>query len=161
MISMATAPSFATYKRLSDPYEKNGKMYIDVEHPNTKNKRSVRWYFEKEAAKVCGKKAEITTGCKNLKRVRGFSKGPILVIRGVRTKEDEEWCQLSNARYAVGIGWHIVSEEQLPADYPSNFKFLLLGWNEAALDETHLKSASTLANILSAKEKKGEYVSFD
>jgi hypothetical protein len=156
---MSTAPSFANYKRLSDPYEKNGKMYIDVEHPNTTNRRAVRWYTEGEVAKNYGKKIKEEEP-KDLKRVRGFSKGPILVIRGIRTKADEEWCQLSNARYAVGIGWHIVSEESLPEQWPPHFKFLLLGWNEASYDDKHLKSASDIANILTAKEKKGEYISF-
>ena len=37
------APSFQTYKQVvEEPFMKNGKLYVTVEHPNTKNHRDVR-----------------------------------------------------------------------------------------------------------------------
>ena len=50
------APSFQTYKVISnEPFLKNGKMYITIEHPNTHNHREVRWYTEKEYERAYGK----------------------------------------------------------------------------------------------------------
>lgn len=156
---MPTAPSFKDYKRLSEPFAKNGKMYIKVEHPNTHNARDVRWYTDAEFAKNYGKQEKKDDGWDGLKHARGFDNGPILVIRNVRGPADEEWCKASCARYAVGIGWHIVSTDEFPADAPEHFKYVLLGWNEFRLgDDRHMKDPNALAAIISAKCRKGEYV---
>ena len=54
------APSFQSYKVIvAEPFTKNGKLYITVEHPNTKNHRDVRWYSEKEYRAAYGKSAPI------------------------------------------------------------------------------------------------------
>lgn len=53
------APSFQTYKVIvAEPFYKNGKLYITVEHPSTKNHRDVRWYSEKEYARAYGNKSK-------------------------------------------------------------------------------------------------------
>ena len=150
------APSYQKYKVIGEPYAKGEKMYIKLEHPNTHNVREARWYNELEYAKAYGKQ-EKEDGFDNLRQVRGFADGPILAIRNVRP-EDEEWLKSSCARFAVGIGWHIVSTDEFPNDAPEHFKYLLLGWNEASLDERHMKAPAILAKILSDKARKGEYV---
>lgn len=159
---MPTAPSFESYKRISEePFIKNGKYYITVEHPNTKNHRDVRWYSEAEFAKAYGKKlssGDEDKGWDNLKRVRGFEKGPILVIRGNRAA-DEEWLRASIARYAVGIGWHFISTDTFPEDAPEHFKYLLLGWDEFRDgDDRHMKTPAELSTILDKKARKQEWV---
>lgn len=160
---MAVAPSFESYKRLSEPFVKNGKMYIRVEHPNTHNAREVRWYSDAEYAKNYGKKLQEQNdnGWDGLKHARGFDNGPILVIRGIKTNEDEEWCKLSVARFAVGIGWHIVSTDTLPDDVPEHFKFLLLSWDEFRDgDDRHMKTPQQLAAILEKKARNKEWIKF-
>lgn len=53
------APSFQTYKVIvAEPFLKNGKLYITVEHPNTKNHRDVRWYSDREYARAYGNKSK-------------------------------------------------------------------------------------------------------
>lgn len=53
------APSFQTYKVIvAEPFLKDGKLYITVEHPNTKNHRDVRWYSEREYARAYGNKSK-------------------------------------------------------------------------------------------------------
>lgn len=97
---------------MKEQYVKGGKYYVDVKNPKTGTIRSVRWYTDAEFAKNYGKKFEEgeDRGWDGLKHARGFDKGPILVIRGARST-DEEWLKHSCARYAVGIGWHIVSTD--------------------------------------------------
>lgn len=157
------APSFKDFAIVREQYTKNGKYYVDVKNPKTGTVRSVRWYSDQEYAKNYGSK--LGSALRNadgswkhsLKDCRGFAKGPILVIRNNRST-DEAWLKASVARYAVGIGWHIVSTDTFPADAPAHFKFLLLGWDEFKDgDEFHMKSPIELAEILATKAKKNQW----
>lgn len=115
------APSFKDFPIVKEQYVKGGKYYVDVKNPKTGTVRSVRWYTDAEFAKKLEDK-----GWDGLKHARGFDKGP---IRGARST-DEEWLKHSCARYAVGIGWHIVSTDTFPEDAPKHLKYLILGWDE-------------------------------
>lgn len=151
------APSYQKYKMESDkPYLVGDKYYVDVRHPDTKRVRMVRWYSDKEYARLYSKK-EKTPEVWNMKHARGFDKGPILVIRG-NTPADEDWLRLSIARYAVGIGWHFISTDTLPDNRPPHFKYILLGYNEFKEDEYHPKDAAILADIISKKYKEGKFI---
>lgn len=157
---MPLAPSFAEFERLSEPFYENGKYYMTVRNPKTGTERKVRWYSDAEYAKAYGKKLSTDDGFDGLKHARGFDNGPILVIRGNRA-DDEDWLRASIARYAVGIGWYIVSTDTLPEDAPKHFKYLLLGWKEAIIDERHMKKPADLNNLLSEKARRKEWVRFD
>lgn len=151
------APSFQTMKIVGETYTKNGKQYVDVKNEKTGNIRSVRWYSDTEYAKNYGKKLSDDSANWNMKHARGFDNGPILVIRNVRST-DEEWLKYSCARYAVGIGWYIVSTETFPADAPSHLKYLILGWDEFKVDDHHPKKPTELAAILDKKAKNKEWI---
>ncbi|MBE6148125.1 MAG: hypothetical protein E7167_01235 [Firmicutes bacterium] len=128
-----TAPSFTNFEKVSEPYEKNKKMYVDVKHPNTGNVRSVRLYTEIEFRKAYGGSAGSASaeapkrhlGAVDLKKARGFSAGPITLI----TTKDKEFLSKSNARYACDVGWYFVSTEEIPA-LPSDAKTKLMTWEE-------------------------------
>lgn len=128
-----TAPSFTNFERVSEPYEKNKKMYVDVKHPNTGNVRSVRLYTENEFRKAYGGVAGSASaeapkrhlGAVDLKKARGFSAGSITLI----TTKDKEFLNKSNARYACDVGWYFVSTEEIPA-LPSDAKTRLMTWEE-------------------------------
>lgn len=147
------APSFKEFTVVREQYIKNGKYYVDVKNPKTGTVRSVRWYTDAEFAKNYGKKFEENEdkGWDGLKHARGFDNGPILVIRGARST-DEKWLKASCARYAVGIGWYIVSTNTFPDDAPKHLKYLLLSWEEFRDgDDRHMKKPAQLAEILSQK----------
>ena len=145
---MAVAPSFTNYKILSNPFLKNNKPYITVQNPNTGNKRDVRWYEPTEYKRLYG---IIPNGFDNLKQARGFSKGPIQVIRNLKPS-DNQWVENSIARYAVGIGWHFTSTDTIP-NLPSHLRLIPLTWDEFKLDDRHPKTTTQLSNLLSKKEK--------
>ena len=151
------APSFQTMKIVGETYTKNGKQYVDVKNEKTGNIRSVRWYSDTEYAKNYGKKLSDDNANWNMKHARGFDKGPILVIRGTLST-DEEWLKTSCARYAVGIGWHIISTDIFPANAPAHFKYLLLSWDEFKADDRHAKKATELTEILNKKAKNKEWI---
>lgn len=152
------APSFADFERVSEVYIKNGKYYIDVKNPRTSNVRSVRWYSDAEYAKNYGPKltTEEDHGFDMLKHARGFDYGPILVIRNNRP-QDDPWLWHSVARYAVGIGWYIASEDKFPDDAPPHLKYLLLSFDEFKIDDRHAKKPLELKAILDKKARKGEW----
>lgn len=151
------APSFESYKVISEePFLKNGKLYLIVEHPKTHNQRTVRYYSDAEYAKAYGKK-EIDTGFRNLKEVRGFKEGPITIIRNNKA-DDEEYLRRSVARFAVGIGWYIISSEKIPIDAPPHFKYLSLTWEEASIDENHLKDPNDIGLLLQRKAKDKQWI---
>lgn len=157
------APSFQSYKMLTaEPFTKNGKLYVTVEHPNTKNHRDVRWYTEAEYAKAYGRaaanKSKEVDGYAGLKLCRGFTRGPLLLIRNT-TSADEAWLGASPARYATDIGWYVASTDSFPVKYPVHFKFLILTWEEFSQDETHAKTPDELKKIIRTKEKNNEYTS--
>lgn len=151
------APSFKDFPIVKEQYVKGGKYYVDVKNPKTGTVRSVRWYSDTEYAKNYGKKLSNDNANWNMKHARGFDNGPILVIRNVRST-DEEWLKRSCARYAVGIGWYIVSTETFPADAPSHLKYLILGWDEFKVDDHHPKKPTELAAILDKKAKNKEWI---
>lgn len=154
------APSFKDFPIVKEQYVKGGKYYVDVKNPKTGTVRSVRWYTDAEFAKNYGKKLE-DKGWDGLKHARGFDKGPILVIRGARST-DEEWLKHSCTRYAVGIGWHIVSTDTFPEDAPKHLKYLILGWDEFRNgDDRHMKKPAELAAILDKKAKNKEWININ
>jgi len=157
------APSFQTYKLITEtPFTKNGKQYVTVEHPNTHNHRDVRWYTEAEYAKAYGRaaanKSKEVNGFAGLKLCRGFTRGPILLIRNTKSA-DEQWLGASNARYATDVGWYVASTDSFPVAHPGHFRFLLLDWEEFCQDETHAKSPEELQQIIRKKEKANDYIS--
>ena len=158
---MATAPSFATYKVVSEaPFIKGGKLYITVEHPNTKNHRDVRWYTDAEYEKLYGAKLRKAKedGDPWLKHARGFDEGPILIIRN-DTPDDDPWLRKSSAYYAVDTGWYVISTKKLEDNAPKHFKYLRLYWDEMRDgDDNHVKSPQAIRKILNDKAKRGEWV---
>lgn len=153
------APSFQNYKFITEePFTKNGKLYVTVEHPNTHNHRDVRWYTEAEYKKAYGNKSQEnaaagSSGFPGLIHARGFSNGPIVVVRGA-VAANEQWLAASTARYAVDVGWYFVSTEPMPEKVPSTLKGVLLSWEEMkGEDDRHVKAPAALQKIIADKIK--------
>ena len=153
---MPTAPSFQNYTFLSEPFSKNGKMYITVHNPKTNHERDVRWYSDEEYSKQYAVKdatPDHTKAFPGLKKARGFANGPILVVRGDKN-EDEDWLRESPARYAMGIRWYFASDDALPSDVPANFNLIPLAWEEfRSGDDQHMKAPEELSKIINQKER--------
>lgn len=86
------AKSFQSFEKLSEPYEKNGKMYISLRNPATGTVREARWYPDPIVV--------------DYKQALGFSEGPIyLPTSGTETEHIED----RNLRFATSIGWYYPS----------------------------------------------------
>ena len=155
---MPVAPSFSAYKTVSEPYQKDNssKYYIKVEHPNTHNIREVRFYSEKEFAKLYPSKNEkINSGFMGLKAARGFTNGPIFIIRGTHESDVPE-LDMSVARLASDIGWYVTFDDRwdIPTDWHQRFDIIPLTWDEFRdNDDYHSKTAAQLEKIISNKRK--------
>lgn len=144
------APSFQKFDILGEPYDKNGKMYIDVRNPKTGTVRSCRWYTEKEYYRAYPVKAESR---KPQKDVLGFTKGYITIFEG----EDEEWFSKSICRFARPWGWYLISTEEMPSDLPIHLKPHKLPWELVGEPNGNLKPEDEVQQIvkklLNHKEK--------
>lgn len=161
---MPVAPSYQSYLLLSNkPYIIGSKYYVDICNPATKKVRVVRWYSDYEYAKSYGKTANKIEKYRepredNMREARGFSQGPILVVRNVQP-QDEAFLKKTGAKYTIGIGWHYPSTAILSDHRPPHFSYLLLGFKEFCDDDENIpKSPMRLAEILAKKSKKGEYI---
>jgi hypothetical protein len=148
------APSFQALQLLSEPFLKNGKYYVTVK-TNKGGERVVRWYDEKEYNKAFGTKIVAKASKKwDMRQARGFSEGPVYVLRNL-SKTAVAYCESHpHIRFAVDVGWHIPSEHPIPQDLPADLKLVPLSYEDfkGADDETP-KPAALLAAIINKKEK--------
>ena len=86
---MATSPTFHEYLQLSEPFFEEGKFYIHAENPSTGNSRKIRWYTETEVASNYNSKVP------NPLETYSEKDFPLLIIRNVKTKRENEWCKTS------------------------------------------------------------------
>ena len=159
---MPTAPSFQTYRMIvAEPFMKNGKLYVTVEHPSTKNHRDVRWYSDTEYSRQYGRStpnnSQDSVLANSLKKARGFINGPITLIRKTKPS-DESWLASVKACYAVDTGWYFRSTDTQPEDLSSRFPLMHLSWEEFTSDGVHKRSNEDVINIIKQKEKRGEWI---
>lgn len=136
------AKSYQTFTIEGEPYILSGKAYVNVRNPKTSAVKAVRWYTEKEYAKMYPKVKAIAAAPadsfkKTQKEVLGFDKGYITIFKG-DTYSNLEWYQLSAARYTRWWGWYFPSNEPVPADVPN--EAVQLPWDAVGNEDGTLKN---------------------
>lgn len=145
---MPVAKSFAEFEILCEPYNANGKMYIQVRNPKTNTIRTVRWYTEQEYNKLYPEAPIIANNkvVKTQKEVLGFAKGYITIFKGEIDEPILEWFQeKTECRYTRWWGWYIMSTENLPSDLPSGITPVQLPWELVGKEDGSLKLESEVA----------------
>jgi hypothetical protein len=157
------AKSYQNLKQISEPYEKNGRMYIIVEMKSGKQKE-VRWYNDNEYAKMYPEEREnkVSRAKKNdpyylsQKEVLGFQKGYITIFKNTKP-EHEEWFRQSICRHTRWWGWYVPSVEEIPADLPAGLEPVKLLWEPIGNEQDWLieesKVLEYVAKTLSATNK--------
>lgn len=139
------AKTYQSFVQEGEPYSLKGKMYVNVRNPKTSAVKSVRWYTEKEYARMYPNAelpaAEATTQLKTQKEVLGFEKGYITIFKG-DTYPHLEWYQLSAARYTRWWGWYFISTEPVPADVPN--EAVQLPWEVVGNEDGTLKNEDAI-----------------
>ncbi len=131
---MAVAKSFQNYIFLGEPFEKSGRMYVEVQNPKTLTVRTVRWYPEAEN--------EDRIIMRSMRTALGFENGFITIFKG-DTYPHLEYFQLSCARYCTRWGWYIISTDEVPNDLPEGITPIRLDWNLVGEGE-NLKSEEVI-----------------
>lgn len=124
------AKSYQTLKQLTEPFKRNGKMYVVVE-TKSGDRKDVRWYTPSEYEKMYPEdKSDKTKDpyYKPQKYVLGFEKGYITIFRGVK-EEHEDWFIDSICRFARWWGWYVPSTMEVPKDLPSGVEPVKLYWD--------------------------------
>ena len=120
---MAVAKSFQNFDIVKEPFEENGRMYVEVRNPKTLTVRRVRWYDEEVRPA-----AEDKVIVKSMRKALGFENGYITIFKG-DTYPHLEYFQLSVARYCNRWGWYIISTDKVPNDLPEGITPIRLDWN--------------------------------
>lgn len=145
---MPVAPSYQSYKQIGEPYQKNGKMYIQLQHPNTKKMREARFYTEQEWRRQFGTTTK-TSGAtelhfaKPLKEVLGFTEGYITIFKGIDNDDINEWFKYSPCTFTRYWGWSMPSGKTLD-NLPAGITPITLHWADVSIDDNTLKPESQI-----------------
>ncbi len=142
------AKSYTDWKRETEPYEVNGKMYIMVRKPTGATKQ-VRAYTEMEYRKMYPTDIPpVVAQTASVKNVLGFQEGYIWIFKG-DLDNAEYWFERTDVcRYHVSFGWYIVSIDNIPFDIPSCIESVKLPWEKVGnADGTLLPKATIQAAV--------------
>lgn len=117
------AKTYQDLEIVESPYEKDSRMYVKVRTKKGALKE-VRWYTAREYAKMYGLPDPGMDF--DAKRGLGFHKGYIHIF--THDMENDEYFRKSIARYAIHLGWYVVSNDELPTDLPAGVKAIKLSW---------------------------------
>lgn len=156
---MAVAKSFVDFPIVKEPYSKSGKMYVDVKNPKTGTVRTVRWYSDREYARMYPQSTPAANSNWSQKNALGFIDGFIYIFKAKnRTKLDEEYMRKSPMRFATLWGWYLPSNACIPLDLPDNVLISKLYWKDIADGDLVLDNPAKLRRgvataLIEAKEK--------
>ena len=137
------AKSFQGLEVVSDVYIVKGRQYVQV-RTKSGNLRQVRWYTEKEYAKMYPDEEPKIKETKSQKEVLGFINGYITIFKG-DTFNNQDYFQMSSARYARTWGWYFISTEPIPEDIPEGVEAVRLPWDIVGNSDGNLKNESEVA----------------
>lgn len=136
------AKSYQSLEVVGDVYTSKGRQYVQV-RTKSGTLKQVRWYTEKEYAKMYPETATIKEA-KSQKEVLGFTNGYITIFKG-NTYDNQDYFRLSSARYARPWGWYFISTEDLPDDLPEDVEPLRLPWECVGKEDGTLKNDAEIA----------------
>lgn len=143
------AKSYQNMEVVHEPFQKNGRMYVEVKTLKGTIKQ-VRWYTESEYAKMypedkINKKKD--PYYRPQKYVLGFEKGYITIFRGVK-EEHEEWFKQSIYRFARWWGWYVISTQEVPKDLPSGVEPVKLYWDPMGNEKEWLREETEVVKYV-------------
>lgn len=153
------AKSYQEWKKESEPFEVNGKMYVTVRRPNGSTS-NVRAYTEKEYNRMYGPCASavaeataaavsVPTPKHKVKNILGFQEGYIWIFKGDLEEAEYWFAKTPECRYHVAFGWYIVSTDNIPFDIPCCIESIKLPWEKVGNDDETLLPTSIVEAAVS------------
>ena len=137
------AKSYQSLEVVGDVYTSKGRQYIQV-RTKSGTIKAVRWYTEKEYAKMYPDEEPKMKETKSQKEVLGFTNGYITIFKG-DTFNNQDYFRMSSARYARTWGWYFISTEPIPEDIPEGVEAVRLPWDIIGKEDGTLKSDTEIA----------------
>ena len=137
------AKSFQGLEVVGDVYTSKGRQYVQV-RTKSGNLRQVRWYTEKEYARMYPNEEPKMKEAKSQKEVLGFTNGYITIFKG-DTFNNQDYFRMNSARYAKTWGWYFISTEPTPEDIPEGVEAVRLPWDIVGNPDGNLKNESEVA----------------
>lgn len=152
------AKSYQSYEVLTEPYTVNKRQYVRVRNPKTGNERQVRWYTEKEYARLYPEQIP-QTATSTQKEALGFTKGYIIIL-GDSVEDYPKWREENGARYARWWGWYIIPTLSIPIFYPFGITPHTLSWDSVGLPSGQLKPEEQVKEVVESLlyEPQGNFI---
>ena len=142
------AKSYQNLEIIGEPFSESGRMYVMVRKTDGTEKK-VRWYSNTEYNRMY-KETAAEAKKLNMRHILGFGNaGYITIFKGDIDMEDE-YFNLSNARYNVYFGWFFPSDIPLPDDLPDTVMPVRLNWSTVSNDDYSLKSKPEIVAAVEA-----------
>lgn len=136
------AKSYQSLPLQGEPFIENGKAYVFVIQ-NNKTTKKVRWYSDKEYAKMYPN--EIASFAPSQRLILGFKEGYITIFPKA-SAEDPFFNLNPQFRYCRFWGWYCVSTENYPTP-PTGKEGKRLPWELVGLGETLLPPETIKKNL--------------
>lgn len=143
------AKSYQSFEIVSDVYTVNGRKYVKVRNGKG-SVQQVRWYTDKEYARMYGTKAVDSTKdpyWKSQKEVLGFKEGYITIFKGDTFSVKEE-LKSAGARYTRFWGWGIPGGSEVPEI--EGIEPVRLDWSVVGKEDETLKSDEEVQSAVDA-----------
>lgn len=138
---MPVAKTFQPLQQLTEPYEKNHRLYVKV-LTKSGTEREVRWYSQAEYEAMYPEEEAPVVRIRSVKDVLGFTNGYITIFKG-DCEPLQEWFESSIARYHNYWGWYIVSTDEVP-ELPHGISAVRLLWEDVSKPDGTLKSETAI-----------------
>lgn len=141
------AKSYQNFEIITEPYNVDGRMYVDVKSPKGVTKR-VRWYTDAQYAKMYPNEVDVVKKLKTLKEINGFSTGSIVIFYGENTYDNKEWFKEQGARYNNYFGWYMPDGKEFDENLPEGTKTAIVNWTDVAVSDDKFKPEKQIKDFI-------------
>ena len=141
------AKSYQNFEIITEPYNVDGRMYVDVKSPKGVTKR-VRWYTDAQYAKMYPGEVDVVKKLKTLKEINGFSTGSIVIFYGENTYDNKEWFKEQGARYNNYFGWYMPDGKEFDENLPEGTKTAVVNWTDVAVSDDKFKPEKQIKDFV-------------
>lgn len=145
---MFVAKSYKNLKQLTQPFQKNGKLFITIE-TKAGALKNVRAYTEKEYFRLYPEEKQNYNNkiskvkpwdkyYKSQKLILGFDKGYVTLMAGAKEEDHVGWLQGAGCRFHNIFGWYLPSSLPEPEAYPEGICPIRLNWEPVGNEEDWL-----------------------
>lgn len=149
---MAVAKTYESYAFIGEPFEENGRMYVNVQAP--KGPKKVRWYTEKEYNRMYPD-TPITHDSMDFNAYHAFGfdgAGYITIYKGQNV---EEWAEndRTNIWHNLTFGYYTPSRIEMPK-LEEGIIPIQLKWEDVQSHDDRMKPHNEVHKIVMALLKK-------